>query len=130
MVPHKSPRFRGTGAGQHRWIKPIQIHGEVDRLAPEGLQGLHQLLDCHQSTRCPQLAELLAGATADGDLEQLLAGQHLQAAAHGAGVAVLGAKPFVAQVGMGIKLHQHQIGMLRRHRRHGARTDRMFAAQH
>ncbi len=33
-------------------------------------------------------------------------------AAHGAGVAVVGAEPLMAQVGVGIELHQHQFGML------------------
>jgi hypothetical protein len=112
------------------WIEPIQIHGEIERLAAQGPEGLGHVLDRHQSAALAQLGEFLTGAAADGDLQQLLAGQHLQAAAHGAGMAVVGAEPFLAQVGVGIELHQHQLGVPLGYRRHGAGADRVLAAEH
>ena len=130
VAPKEAAGLGGAGAGHHRRIKPIEIHREIDRLAPQGLERLGHPLDRHQPARLPQLGKFLAAAATDGDLQQLLAGQHLQAAAHGAGVAVLRAQPLVAQVGVGIELHQHQLRVLGRHGRYGAGADRVFAAQH
>ncbi len=74
--------------------------------------------------------EFVAGAAANRQLQQVAAGQHLQAAPHGAGVAVAGTKPLLPEIGMGIQLHQHQIGMLVGDGGHGAGADRMLTAQH
>ena len=130
ITPEESSRFRGAGAWQHGGIEPVEIHGEIKGPSPQGGQGRRHLLDRHQPVAAAQFAEFLAAAAADGDLAQGATGQHLQAAAHGAGVAVTCAEPFLAQIGVGIELHQHQIGMTPGHRRHRATTDRMLTTEH
>ena len=130
VAPEESPWLRGAGARHHGRIEPVEVDGEIEGLAAQGPQGFGQALDGDESAGLAQFAELLTGAAADRDLQQLLAGQHLQAAAHGAGMAVVGAEPLLAQVGVGIELHEYQVGMLRSHGGHGARTDRVFAAEH
>ena len=77
-----------------------------------------------------QLLEFVAGAAANRQLQQGLAGQDLQAAPHGAGMAVAASQPFVPQIGMGIQLHQHQIGQAFGHGCHRPGTDRVLSPQH
>ena len=84
----------------------------------------------YQSMRAFEFFEFFTGATADRQLQQLTAWQHLKAAAHGAGMAVPGSQPGVAQVGMGIELNQDEFGVAFGHSGDGAGADRMFAAKH
>ena len=130
VAPEEAAGLRGAGARKDGGIEPVEVDGEIKRPSPQGGQGLGHRLDGHQPVAAAEFLEFLAGATADGDLAQDAAGQHLQAAPHGAGVAVASAEPFVPQVGMGVQLHQHQVGMAPGHRRHGATADRVLATEH
>ena len=131
ISPEEAPWLGGAGSRQNGWIKPVQIHGEINRAAGPGGHGIPQGLDViHASTTAVQFMEFVAGAAANRQLQQVATGQHLQAAPHGAGVAVAGTEPLLSEIGMGIQLHQHQIGMLVGNGGHGAGADRMLTAQH
>ena len=84
----------------------------------------------HQPAALLQFGEFPPRATADRELKQRLARKNLQTAAHGAGMAVASSQPAVPEIGMGIELHQHQVGVALCHGLHGTGADRMLSAQH
>ena len=88
--PKKSSRFWGTCSRQNGRIKPVQINGDVDRAALEGGKAFAQSIHCwHQAATVVEFLEFRFRSTADGELEEVAAGQDLEAAAHGTGVAVM-----------------------------------------
>jgi hypothetical protein len=76
------------------------------------------------------LRELLARAGADPDLDEAPLADGGEAAPHGAGVVVALPEVALAQVPVGIELHQQELGVARVDRLDRAGRHRVLAAQH